>query len=32
MIHHVSIADHHPLHVRQVLAELLQGQAALLHE
>jgi hypothetical protein len=27
MIHHISIAAHHPLHVSQVLAELLQGQS-----
>jgi hypothetical protein len=27
MIHHLSIAAHQPLHVSQVLAELLQGQA-----
>jgi hypothetical protein len=27
MIHHVSIAAHNPLHVSQVLAELLQGQS-----
>lgn len=25
MIHHISIAAHHPLHVSQVLAEVLQG-------
>jgi hypothetical protein len=28
MIHHISIAAHHPQHVTQVLAELLQGQSA----
>lgn len=27
MIHHISIAAHNPLHVSQVLAELLQGQS-----
>ncbi len=27
MIHHISIAAHHPLHVSQVLAEILQGQS-----
>jgi hypothetical protein len=27
MIHHISIAAHYPLHVSQVLAELLQGQS-----
>ncbi|AFY93259.1 hypothetical protein [Chamaesiphon minutus] len=27
MIHHFSIAAHHPLHVSQVLAEILQGQS-----
>jgi hypothetical protein len=27
MIHHISIAAHHPLHISQVLAELLQGQS-----
>jgi hypothetical protein len=27
MIHHISIAAHQPLHVSQVLAELLQGQS-----
>jgi hypothetical protein len=27
MIHHISIATHHPLHVSQVLAELLHGQS-----
>lgn len=27
MIHHISINVHHPLHVAQVLAELLQGEA-----
>jgi hypothetical protein len=27
MIHHISIAVHNPLHVSQVLAEILQGQA-----
>ncbi len=28
MIHHISIAAYEPFHVAQVLAELLQGQAA----
>ncbi len=28
MIHHISIAVHNPLHVSQVLAELLEGKAA----
>jgi hypothetical protein len=32
MIHHISIAAHHPLHVSQVLAEILQGQSVPLHE
>lgn len=27
MIHHISIAVHNPLHVSQVLAEILQGQS-----
>jgi hypothetical protein len=27
MIHHISIAVHHPLHVSQVLAEILQGKS-----
>ncbi len=27
MIHHISIAAHHPRHVSQVLAEILQGQS-----
>ncbi|MBW4553318.1 MAG: hypothetical protein KME35_19725 [Aphanocapsa sp. GSE-SYN-MK-11-07L] len=27
MIHHISIAAHHPLRVSQVLAEILQGQS-----
>jgi hypothetical protein len=27
MIHHISISAHHPQHVSQVLAELLQGQS-----
>jgi hypothetical protein len=27
MIHHISIAAHHPQHVSQVLAEILQGQS-----
>ncbi len=27
MIHHISIAAHNPLHVSQVLAEVLQGQS-----
>jgi hypothetical protein len=27
MIHHISIAAHHPLHVSQVLAEIVQGQS-----
>jgi hypothetical protein len=27
MIHHISIAAHHPQHVSQVLAELLEGQS-----
>ncbi len=27
MIHHISISAHNPLHVSQVLAELLQGQS-----
>ncbi|WP_310484079.1 hypothetical protein [Chamaesiphon sp. VAR_48_metabat_403] len=27
MIHHISVAAHNPLHVSQVLAELLQGQS-----
>jgi hypothetical protein len=27
MIHHISIAAHNPLHVSQVIAELLQGQS-----
>jgi hypothetical protein len=32
MIHHISIAAHNPLHVSQVLAEILQGQSVPLHE
>ncbi len=27
MIHHISVAVHNPLHVSQVLAEILQGQS-----
>jgi hypothetical protein len=27
MIHHISIAAHHPQHVSEVLAEILQGQS-----
>jgi hypothetical protein len=27
MIHHISIAVHHPLHVSQVFAEIFQGQS-----
>jgi hypothetical protein len=29
MIHHISISAHHPQHVAQVLAEVLQGQVTL---
>jgi hypothetical protein len=29
MIHHISIAAHNPLHVSQVLAEVLQGTSVL---